>query len=126
MSLSRLSDCELDIMKILWDQTKPVSQAQIKEELEKRKGRVYGRTTVATWLARLRKKNLVQVSGQDGINFYTPVYSRKEYENMEIHLLADRLFRGSVPNILAAMTGNDTLTEDDMKEIQEIVNGWDQ
>ena len=34
MPLVRLSDCELDVMKILWEQNRPITQLEIKEELE--------------------------------------------------------------------------------------------
>lgn len=45
MYKQKLSDCELDVMQILWDLGPEMNQPEIKEELERRKSRVYGRTT---------------------------------------------------------------------------------
>ena len=46
MYKQKLSDCELDVMQILWDIGPEMNQPEIKEELERRKSRVYGRTDV--------------------------------------------------------------------------------
>ena len=124
MPLTRLSDCELDVIKILWDQDYPVSQAQIKEELEKRKGRAYGRTTIATWLTRLGKKKLLTVTTEDGLLHYKAAISRSDYEKMEVRLLADRLYRGSVPGIVAAMAEKEILTKDEEVELRGILDRW--
>ncbi len=124
MPLVRLSDCELDVMKILWEQNRPITQLEIKEELENIKKRVYGRTTIATWVTRLSKKGLLSVTTEEGLLHYETTVSRQDYEKMEVRLLADRLFQGSVPGMVAAMAEREILTGEEEAEIREIVDKW--
>lgn len=124
MPLVRLSDCELDVMKILWEQNRPITQLEIKEELENIKKRVYGRTTIATWVTRLSKKGLLSVTTEEGLLHYETTVSRQDYEKMEVRLLADRLFQGSVPGMVAAMADREILTGEEEAEIREIVDKW--
>lgn len=124
MALERLSNCELDVMKILWEHEQGISQAMLKEELEQQKEREYGRTTIATWLTRLKRKEFVGSFTMGGTTCYSPLVKREEYERMEVNLLANRLFKGSFPKIVATLVDAEQLTKEDAKEIQEIIDGW--
>ena len=124
VSFPRLPNCELEVMKVIWDQNQPISQMQIKEELGVRLKRNYCRTTVATWLTRLNKKHFLVVTEKDGLLHYQAAIPRSDYEEMEVHLLADRLFQGSLPGIVAAMAEKDILTAEEEAEIRGIMDRW--
>lgn len=117
----RLADCELDIMEILWELGLEMTTAQVKAKLEQRKKRVYGRTTVANWLARLRKSHNVECVKRDGTVYYYPLVSRADYEAREMRFFAERLFDGSYANVIRAFLQAEDLTEEDKQEIREII-----
>lgn len=127
MKLDRLSNCELEVMKILWEHEGGVSPGEIKQELKGRKNREYEKSTVATWLLRLKKKGWIEsvpfAQGKKGVG-YIPLVKKEDYEQMEIHLLAERLYEGSLSRTVAAFAQREQLTEKDVKEIREIINGY--
>ena len=124
MYKEKLSDCELDLMQILWDLGPEMSQPQIKAELERRKNREYGRTTIATWLGRMRKSGYVDLCVKEKTSYFFPLITRKEYEEQELNYFARRLFQGSYAKAMMAFAKSEQLTEADEKVIQEMIDGW--
>lgn len=125
MYKNRLADCELDIMKILWELGPEMTHPQIKEELEHRNGRTYGRTTVGNWLARMRKSRCVDWVKRKGAVYYFPIIERKEYERREMQSFAQRLFQGSFSGVVRAFVHSEDLTEEDAEEVRKIFNEWE-
>lgn len=122
--MDRLSNCELEIMKILWDNEGGVSPGEMKQKLKERKGRDYEKSTIGTWLQRLKKKNLVaSVRAEKGVR-YVSLMNQEEYERMEVELLTERLFRGKFPRVFATFAKTERLTESDIEEMREIMDGY--
>lgn len=80
MYKQKLSDCELDVMQILWDLGPEMNQPEIKEELERRKSRVYGRTTIATWMTRLKNAGFVSSVAHGKVTYFYPLVNREDYK----------------------------------------------
>ncbi len=124
MEVERLSNCELDVMKVLWEADGRLSQADLKSRLEMMKSRMYARTTVATWLARLKKKEYVQTYTEAGVTYCEAVLHRAEYEHMEVLLLTDRLFQGSLPRLVATYAEVKSIGKAEAERVKEILDGW--
>ncbi len=125
MEVERLSNCELDVMKTFWEADGPLTILEIKDRLEREKSREYARTTIATWLLRLKKKAYVKAQMKEGNAYYEAVLQQDVYERMEVRLLAERLFKGALPKFVAAYGEANQVTEADVREIKEIMDGWD-
>lgn len=121
MRLNRLSDCELEVMKILWDHEKGISPGELKRELKERRGRDYEKSTISTWLQRLKKKKWIEsVPAERGV--YIPLVKREDYEVMEIRLLTERLFSGNFLQMVAVCVRAGWLTKEDIEEIRNILD----
>ena len=89
MSLERISDAELTIMEILWEQA-PLTATDVAARLPN--DRDWSLPTVKTLLSRLLAKAAVEHSA-DGRRFlYTPLVEREDYVSHESKRLVDRLF----------------------------------
>lgn len=121
-----IPDCEMDVMNVIWDfGEEATEQTKIKAELERRKGRVYGRPTVSTWLLRLKKRRLVEGFLQKGISYYRPLVTREEYARLEIRMLEKKLFADSPFAMTSAFAAREKMTEEEKKKIEEMLNDWD-
>ena len=73
---TEISQCELTVMKCIWDLKSEVTCAQVMEKLKEDYGLIYKDTTVYTFLKNLINKGFV-TSEKKGITYYTPVRSEK-------------------------------------------------
>ncbi len=75
---SELSECELTIMKCVWDAKEPITCSQIMAELKAKYDLEYKDTTVYTFLKNLKNKGFVD-SERNGLTYYSSLRSEDEY-----------------------------------------------
>ena len=93
MSLAeKISNAELEVMRILWREKKPVSFTDIRIELQDTKG--WEKSTINTLIRRLADKKVINAQKQD-VLYYTPNISEAEYVQSEEQSMIDRLYDGS-------------------------------
>ena len=78
MNFTELSDCELLVMKCLWEENKPMSVTELLERIKNDYGKEYKETTVYTFLKRMKEKGYV-TSYKKGTSYYSPLVSEKDY-----------------------------------------------
>jgi predicted transcriptional regulator len=83
-----LSECELMIMKCVWDANKPISCYEIMEQLRIKYGLEYKDTTVYTFLSNLKKKGFVK-SFRKGVTFYEPARDMEEFRDTQIEKMEE-------------------------------------
>lgn len=111
----RISEAELEVMKILWREGKPVPFSAIRSELgEKMK---WEKSTIATLLRRLLDKGAVSAR-ENRIRYYSPNVTSEEYAQAEERSLIDKLYGGSVKNMVAALCSRGEITEADIDELK--------
>jgi len=98
----KMSDSEMEIMKVIWASTAPVTVAQLLNAFETRKWKTQ---TVTTFLTRLTEKGLLTAYREARTNFYVPVITPKDYRQLEAQSLLSSMYDGSVQNFLAALYG---------------------
>lgn len=121
-----IADCELDVMNVLWDFGGVTEQRKIKAELERRKGRIYSRPTVSTWLLRLKERKLVDGYVEHRTSYYRPLVTREEYARMEMHMLEKKLSATAPFSLVSAFASREKLTEEEKKKIEEMLGDWDE
>ena len=112
---SKITDSELEVMRILWQDNKPVPLARIKSEIAGKTK--WNGDTVRTLLRRLCEKGAVSQQKRE-VYYYTAVVSELEYKKYSTHSLIDKLFHGSARNLVAALVENNELDEDDVDELR--------
>ena len=109
----KISNAELEVMKLLWQAGEPLSFSDIRARLKETKG--WEKSTVNTLLRRLVEKGAVEKRG--GAR-YSPSLSEAQFQTEVERDLIDRLYRGSAKNLVAALCGRGALTEADIDELK--------
>ena len=113
----RISDSELDVMKVLWEAEDALPVTVIREKLQERKG--WEATTVKTLVSRLLGKGVIAQEKRK-VFFYSPLVTEADYNEWATSNLIHRLYKGSAKNLIAALVQSDGLTEEDLAELREM------
>lgn len=111
----KISDAELEIMRVLWREGQAVSFTVIRTELSDTMG--WEKSTIATLLRRLVEKGAVSIQ-EKGIRYYMPNITKEEYSMFKEKSFIDKLYDGSTKNFVAALCRNGELTEADIDELK--------
>lgn len=117
-NVSRISQAEFEVMKILWSAGGPVSTGDIYQELLKELG--WDRSTVRTLLKRLTEKGAVTAHKLKVLS-YLPAISEKEYCDEQMKSFVERLYGGSATRMVTSLVENYNLTESDIEELRDIL-----
>jgi len=114
----RISDAELSVMEVLWTES-PLTATDVAERVQGE--RDWSLTTVKTLLSRLLAKAAVGHS-RDGRRFlYSPLVEREDYVTGESRRLVDRLFGGKFMPLVAHLAEKETLSDDEIAEIERLL-----
>lgn len=115
---ANISEAEYAVMEALWDKN-PISASEVCERVCKE--RDWSLPTVKTLLSRLVNKGVVETE-PDGRRFlYSPLVARSEYVGEESQRLVDRLFGGRPASLFAQLAENESLSENDLVEIEKLL-----
>jgi len=113
--INKISEAELEVMKILWREEKPVPFSDIRTELNKKMG--WEKSTIATLLRRLQNKGAVSVQEKQ-IHYYTTNITKEEYVKVKEKSMIDKLYEGSAKKFVASLCHRGELTEADIDELK--------
>ena len=112
----RISDSELEVMRLLWEVGRPLPISDIRIALHQRKG--WEPTTVKTLVNRLLSKGVLSQEKQK-VFYYRPLVSQDEYKRWATNRLIDKLYRGSARNLVAALVDSASLSQGDIQELRD-------
>ncbi len=112
-----IGEAELEIMKVIWKAGEPVNTQYISEAVEE-KG--WKRTTISTFLTRLVDKGALSSQKQGKFYYYTPLISKKEYRKSKTSSLISSLYNGSIKDFAVALFEEESLSDEDIKELRAI------
>ncbi len=118
--MKRLPDSELEIMMIVWDLNKPVTRFEIEERMEK--GRTLSPTTILSFLSRLQEKGFLEVRKSGKNNVYLALVEKEDYMQVESRNILKRLYQNSAKNFLAALYDGDSISGEDLKELEDYIS----
>lgn len=111
----KISDSELEVMRLLWRSEEPLTTAAIRESLQKSIG--WEATTIKTLIQRLYKKGIIAQEKKD-VFYYRPLVSEKEYNEWATGDLVQRLYGGKARNLVAALVDSKGLSKEDLDELR--------
>jgi len=114
----RISDSELEVMKLLW-RNSPLTSTEIREELQETMG--WEATTIKTLISRLVHKEAVSQEKQK-VFYYRPLITETEYNGWATGRLIDKLYKGSAKAMVAALVDSQGLSEGDIAELRALFN----
>lgn len=112
----RLTPLELEIMQVLWE----TGDANV-QTVQQRLKRELAYTTVQTMLNILRRKGKVKRMLKDRAYFYKPAVSRRQVVRQTVNDLVERLFGGSVENLVMSLVETKHLTAEKMTRLNELL-----
>ena len=108
---------EAKFADIIWE-NEPVTSSELAKKSEESLG--WKKTTSFTVLKRLCNKGIFQNNG----GTVTSLYSREEYYSMQSEKFVDEIFSGSLPAFVAAFTSRKKLSEQEVRELQEMIDKY--
>lgn len=111
----KISDSEMEIMNILWENGGEMISPSIAEKLEIG----WKTTTILTFLKRLEKKGAVNIRRENRINYYRACLTHEEYLHEQTEEFIREMHKGSVKNFLAALYGEKKPNDTELSEIKE-------
>ena len=118
MSEPNLTTSEWYVLDCLWDRA-PMTVMQLVAALQKKVG--WAKSTTITTLTRMEAKGLLRAEVHGRGKQYYPTVERQEATRHETRSVLDRVYRGSVGQMMSAMTDGTTLTREEIDELYAIL-----
>lgn len=115
---NRVSDAELQVLQLLWDEA-PLDAVELSRRLPE--DRSWSLATVKTLLSRLLAKGAVAAEAQGRRYLYRPAIERESIASSQARRLVDRLFGGRVSPLVAQLAEQDEIDPADLAELEALV-----
>jgi BlaI family penicillinase repressor len=114
---SKITDSELEVMKLLWRAEDALPVTEIREQLQRSKS--WEPATIKTLISRLVSKGVVRQEKRN-VFYYSPVITEKEYSSWATKDLITRIYDGKARDLIASLVNSDGLSQDDIAELREM------
>ena len=116
----RIADSELEVMRVLWDANSALPVAEIRKAICEKTG--WEGSTAKTLLYRLQSKGVVAQERRE-VYYYSACVTEDEYNEYMTQALVDKLYKGSVKNMIASFMSSKKLSDEDISELQTMFLG---
>ncbi len=116
----KISESEMEIMRLVWDNGEPVSAAWLMQRLPDKQWKL---TTLLTFLTRLADKGAVTITKNGRTNLYAPAITPEQYKAQETEQFVRHIHGGSVKSLFAALATSEQLDPDDVEELRRYLEG---
>jgi len=114
----KISDAEMEIMRIIWDKKGKVTTGELAEKLPDKK-----LTTISTLAGRLIDKGCLRSEkiGRSHAHEYEAIITEEEYQAMQTREFVRSIHRGSAKSLISALFRNEDFTKDDIEELKRFI-----
>ena len=112
-----ISDAELEVMKVIWNENRPITSLDIVEAFE---NMGWKKTTIGTFLTRLVEKGALSAEKQGKLYYYTPLISQKDYRKSQTKNLISSLYGGSIKDFAVSLFEEQSISDEELKELKAI------
>lgn len=117
INFQKLSETEMEVMQVIWDSGKPITSSELLNFFTG-KGKEWKGQTIATFLARLVDKGVLNAKKQGRANIYEARMSLEEYKSKEAKSLLHTHYKGSVKNFLVTLYNGEDITKGELAELR--------
>ena len=119
--LQQLSDAELEIMKIVWENPSEVTLfPYIMDRLAVR-GKACQKNTLIVLLSRLMNKGFLRAKKIGRRNEYTTLVSETEYRTAQTKNFLNKIYEGSVNELFCNLISGDLLSDEEYEELKKLL-----
>ncbi|TKI83050.1 BlaI/MecI/CopY family transcriptional regulator [Bacillus mycoides] len=120
-SLPKISEAELEVMKVLWDTVSPLTANEVILALEETND--WSPKTVRTLLNRLVQKKAISSHQEKGkVYTYKPLISQENYLQVETQSFLKRFYGAALKPLLVNFIKEEKLSSEDIHELKQILN----
>lgn len=116
-----LANAELAVMDLLWQNEKPMTAREIREQLYPDETKAQ-HGTVQRLLQRLEDKGCVDRDKNLSVHFFATLISRDAYGAQQFESLADKLTAGSIAPMITHLVEHKKISPQDIDRIREILD----
>ena len=116
--IQQVSDSELELMKIIWENGGMALYANIMEKLAQT-GRTWQKNTVTTLLSRLVENGLLKTNKIGRRNEYTAIVSEEDYQADQMKCFLDKLYEGNAKGLVSTLIQREMLSPEDYEELKK-------
>ena len=116
------TESELEILQVLW-QKGASSVRKVNEILNE--SREVGYTTTLKIMQIMTDKGLVTRNTESRTHIYTAAAKEKDTQKSLLQTFIQKTYRGSAINLVMQALGDQEATEDEIKELKEIISSLD-
>lgn len=115
----KLGDLQHAIMRVLWEDGE-CSVSDVHRALLEERG--LAPTTIATMLAKMEKKGVVQRRTEGRQFRYSPAVTQSEVQRSMVSELTERLFDGNAAALVSHLLAEQTIDKGELQEIQRLIS----
>ncbi len=120
--MQQVSDSELELMKIIWDNGNEALYNYISETLANQ-GKTWQKNTIITLLSRLVDKGLLKANKIGNRNKYIAIIKEVDYQAAQTQNLVNKLYDGSTKGLINTLVQKDMLSQEDYEDLKKFWNG---
>jgi BlaI family penicillinase repressor len=117
-NIPSISDSELEVMKIIWEE-QSITSEEIINSLSSEKN--WSAQTIKTFITRLVKKNVIGYNRSGRTYFYYPIVSKKDYIKVENKTFLQKIYDGAVDRLFYNFIEQEDLSEEDINKLQKLL-----
>ena len=120
MKLDQVTETELSILQVIWEQEAPTSRditEQLYEEVNDPK-----LASVQKLLERLEAKGCIERDRSERAHRFRPLVSQEGYLQHRLQSLADRLCGGSVAPLMSSLLQSKGISKKEQKQLRELID----
>lgn len=115
-----ISDAELEVMQFLWKNGESTSVEIVKHVSQKSE---WKNNTIMTLVSRLVSKGFVEAMKNKGkLIIYKPIISEEKYKTKETNSFIEKMYEGSLNNMLVAFAKSKKLTKEDLEDLMKLID----
>ena len=123
MKLPHLTNAELSVMHLLWQQDRLTARA-IKEQLYPGAAKSQ-HGTVQRLLQSLEEKGLVTRDRSLGVHLFSPTFGREVYASRELESLTKRLTGGSLVPLVTQLMAEEKISSQEIEQLKRALDQHD-
>ena len=116
MKIAKITEAEMEIMKIIWEEDNEITTATILEKLPKENS--WKTTTVMTLITRLIEKGILSVTKIGKLNNYSAKVTEEEYKAVQTDIFLDDMHNGSIRNFMATLYNSRKISKKDIADLK--------
>jgi len=116
MKIAKITEAEMEIMKIIWEENKEITTATILEKLPNENS--WKTTTVMTLITRLIEKGILSVTKIGKLNNYSAKVTEEEYKAVQTDVFLDDMHNGSIRNFMATLYNSRKISKKDIADLK--------